>query len=91
MFADQPLWGARCRRLGVGDTLPFSELSARTLARGLRSILTADVQERASALGASLRGEAGLEDAVRLVEERFPSLPPPAGSRTSCVAHAEPG
>lgn len=77
VFADQPLWGARCRRLGVGDTVPFSKLTARTLTRGLRSILAADVKERAAALGASLRAEAGLEDAARIVEQRVPSLPPP--------------
>jgi UDP:flavonoid glycosyltransferase YjiC (YdhE family) len=77
VFADQPLWGARCRVLGVGHTLSFSKLSARTLTHGLRSILANDVRERAKALGSSLRTEAGLEEAATIVEQRVPSLPPP--------------
>lgn len=77
VFADQPLWGARCRALGVGETFPFSKLSVRSLTVGLRAILSAEVGQRARALGSSLVGEAALEAAVNVIEERAPSLPPP--------------
>jgi UDP:flavonoid glycosyltransferase YjiC (YdhE family) len=55
--ADQPFWGSRVERLGVGAHLRFSRLDERTLEQGLRRVLEPGVAERAAALGARLRAE----------------------------------
>lgn len=47
VFIDQPFWGARCRRLGIGDTFPFAKLDARRLADGLRTVLRPEPATRA--------------------------------------------
>jgi sterol 3beta-glucosyltransferase len=64
VFADQPFWGARVARMGVGAHVPFARLDQRTLAAALRSSLRDDVRQRAAALGAKLRAEDGTARAV---------------------------
>jgi len=78
VFADQPFWGMRCRRLGVGETMPFARLDAPRLTVGLRKILDPGVQARARALGEALSGEAGLETVVEVLERHLPQAPPPS-------------
>jgi sterol 3beta-glucosyltransferase len=78
VFADQPFWGARCRALGVGDTLAFRRLDAASLAQGLRRVLAPEVAAAARDLGGKLAAEDGLAAAVRVIERELPGAAPPA-------------
>jgi UDP:flavonoid glycosyltransferase YjiC (YdhE family) len=72
VYADQPLWGERIRALGVGPpALPFTALTAETLAERIRDLRTGRYAEAAAALGARVRAEDG---AARVIEalERLP-------------------
>ncbi|MFO0589794.1 MAG: glycosyltransferase [Polyangiaceae bacterium] len=76
VFADQPFWGARVERLGVGVHVPYRRLTEATLAAGLARVLTPEARARASALGAAIRSEEdGVPVAVRAIESRFASAP----------------
>jgi sterol 3beta-glucosyltransferase len=66
-FFDQPFWGTRVSRLGVGGHGRFRDLSARSLAEVMRRLNRADVQQRASALGDQLRREDGLAAATAAI------------------------
>jgi UDP:flavonoid glycosyltransferase YjiC (YdhE family) len=66
---DQPLWGARCRQLGIGDTFPFTKLDARRLFNGLRSMLRPEVAARAEEVARRMADEDGVADAVAQIEE----------------------
>lgn len=57
VFADQPFWGARVERLGVGVHEPFAKLDAPRLREGLERLLAPATVERAAQLGAQLRAE----------------------------------
>jgi sterol 3beta-glucosyltransferase len=77
VFADQPFWGARCKALGVGATLPFKRLNAKSLAHGLEKLFFEPTTARARALGARLATEHALEKAVDVVERVLPRGPTP--------------
>jgi len=69
-FVDQPWWGERVRRLGVGAHVPFRKLDRERLEAGLRTLLDPTVEARASALGEAIRAEGdGLPEATRLLED----------------------
>ena len=68
VMADQPFWGARCRRLGIGETMPFPKLDARRLTDGLRTVLDPQVATRARAVGRRLAGEDGVGAAIERIE-----------------------
>lgn len=70
VFADQPFWAGRVKRLGLGAVLPFQKLGIAALERAFLDALEPGVQERAAAFGAGLRAERGLEQAC-LVLERY--------------------
>ncbi len=78
VFADQPLWGARCQALGVGATLPFARLDASRLMHALRVARESKTLENAQRLGAELEKEDGLATAVRVIEHRWSGLDAPA-------------
>ena len=78
VFADQPFWGVRCRRLGIGDTIPFASLDAARLTAGLRKVLDPEVHNRARALGDILSREHALDTVVELLERHLPTAPPPS-------------
>jgi UDP:flavonoid glycosyltransferase YjiC (YdhE family) len=65
---DQPFWGRRLKRLGVGDTLPFRKLNLRALMRRLPPLLDEHTQARAARIGARLRKEDGARRTVDLIE-----------------------
>ncbi|MDP2316980.1 MAG: glycosyltransferase [Pseudomonadota bacterium] len=68
VFADQPFWGERVSRLGVGAHVPFPRLDRRTLTAALRACLQDDVRQRAADLGAKLRAEDGATVTVDAIE-----------------------
>jgi sterol 3beta-glucosyltransferase len=57
VFADQPFWGARLERLGVGVHLPFKNLDPARLEHALRRVADPTVKSAAARLGADLRAE----------------------------------
>jgi sterol 3beta-glucosyltransferase len=69
VFADQPFWGHRVARLGVGGCDRFVDFDLSHLTVALGELMREDVQQRASALGERLRTEDGLADAVRIIEK----------------------
>jgi sterol 3beta-glucosyltransferase len=68
VFADQPYWGARVEKLGVGRHVPFSKLDRSTLLAGVAALRSPAVRERAEALGQQLRAEDGVARAVSAIE-----------------------
>lgn len=75
-LGDQPAWGKRIARLGIGTpAVRFSRFSAAWLDRTLQQ-LTSDQQMRARAaeLGARIRAEDGLGEAVAAIERLAASL-----------------
>ena len=75
-LGDQPTWGKRIARLGVGiPAVRFSRFSASWLDRTLQR-LTSDPQmkARAAELGARIRAEDGLGEAVAAIERLATSL-----------------
>jgi UDP:flavonoid glycosyltransferase YjiC (YdhE family) len=69
VVADQAFWGARCRALGIGDTLPLKKLDARRLVAGLRRVLRPDVAARARQVARRMAEEDGVAGAVTFIEE----------------------
>jgi sterol 3beta-glucosyltransferase len=57
VFADQPFWGARLERLGVGVHLPFKNLDPARLEHALRRVADPAVRSAAVQLGTELRAE----------------------------------
>jgi sterol 3beta-glucosyltransferase len=68
VFGDQPLWGWRVARLGVGTTLRFQALTEQRLARSLDALLRDDVRERAQGLAQKLAGEDGATRTAEIIE-----------------------
>jgi sterol 3beta-glucosyltransferase len=67
VFADQPFWGAQLQRMGVGSTLPFTQLSEPTLFAALEPMLADGPRQRAAELGVLLREE----DAIAQTADAF--------------------
>jgi sterol 3beta-glucosyltransferase len=63
-FADQPFWGARVERLGVGAHLPRVKMNRQRLQSAVETALTDNVRRRAREIGAKLRAEDGNARAV---------------------------
>ena len=70
-FSDQPFWGRRVHELGVGaKPIPRHKLTAENLADGIRAVVSdRDLPEAAAALGAKIRAERGVENAVKWIEK----------------------
>jgi sterol 3beta-glucosyltransferase len=71
-MSDQPFWGRRVHELGVGaKPIPRHRLTAETLAAGIRALVSdRAMAQQAAALGAQIRAEHGVENAVRWIERR---------------------
>ncbi len=69
-FGDQPFWGRRVHALGAGPApILKKRLTAGALAAAIREAVTSDaIRQRAAALGAAIREEDGVGNAVRLIE-----------------------
>jgi sterol 3beta-glucosyltransferase len=70
-MADQPYWGRRVYELGVGDKpIPRHELTVDRLAAAIRTMIgDAEMKAKATALGAQIRQETGVANAVKAVNE----------------------
>jgi sterol 3beta-glucosyltransferase len=69
-FGDQPFWGQRVYELGVGaKPIPQKKLTADNLASAIRTVTSsAEIQQRAAALGEKIRAEEGVARAVEIIE-----------------------
>jgi sterol 3beta-glucosyltransferase len=70
-FGDQPFWGRLVAERGLGPApLPQRTLSAERLAAAIR-VAAGDgaMRERAAALGAQIRAEDGVGNAVAILQE----------------------
>src|SRR6185312_17558699 len=66
---DQPFWADRLRRLGIAPApLSVKRMRAREFENRLAFAERRDVRERAAALGAVMRSEDGLANAVSAIE-----------------------
>ncbi|MCF3933689.1 glycosyltransferase [Acuticoccus sp. M5D2P5] len=74
---DQPFWGERLKRIGVGDHVRFKALTRESLVAHLGPLLSAETAARAKRLGEAMAEETALADIVRYVEEALPGTPPP--------------
>lgn len=72
-FADQPYWGERVAALGVGPRpRARARLTAGKLADSIDQALNNQtIRERAAKLGAALRAEDGVGNAVRVIERHL--------------------
>jgi sterol 3beta-glucosyltransferase len=70
-IADQPFWGRRVAKLGVGPApIPQRKLTAARLADALKvAVSDSAIQARAAALGEKLRAEDGVANAVMRVKQ----------------------
>ncbi|MCK4315176.1 MAG: glycosyltransferase [Anaerolineae bacterium] len=68
---DQSFWGQRVHELGVGpQAIPRAELSMDKLAQALtQATQDSEIRARAAQLGKQIRAEAGVQNAVRLIED----------------------
>jgi UDP:flavonoid glycosyltransferase YjiC (YdhE family) len=67
---DQHFWGARVHALGVGPAaIPRAKLTAENLAQALsEATQDGEIRNTAADLGAQIRAETGIRNAVRLIE-----------------------
>jgi sterol 3beta-glucosyltransferase len=72
---DQPFWGRRVERLGVGPApVPGWRLSVESLAAAIRATLNdARMRERAGLLGERIRSEDGVGETAALIERETAS------------------
>lgn len=70
VFADQPYWGWRLARTGVGVTMPFRRLSPDRLGAALDLVLREPYLARAAEVGALVRGEDAVGATVDVLERR---------------------
>lgn len=86
-FGDQSFWGRRVFALGAGpEPIPQKKLTAEGLAAAIRSAVgDATIQARAAELGAAIRAEDGVGNAVAFLEAQLrlsPADAAPVASRT---------
>lgn len=75
--ADQPFWGRRTQKLGVGHApIPFAKLTPADLAAAITTMTTdRDMQRRAADLRDAMTGERGIQRAVTVVQRCLTSRP----------------
>ena len=70
-IVDQPFWGKRVKALGVGpEPIPAKQLTADRLAAAIdQAVSDRQMRARAAALGEAIRGEDGVGNAVKIVQQ----------------------
>lgn len=67
-FGDQPFWGYRVMKLGVGQMVTRKQLSADSLGAAIeRAVTDTAMQARAAALGERIRAENGVQRATDII------------------------
>jgi sterol 3beta-glucosyltransferase len=75
-MGDQFFWGERVAALGVGtQPIPQKALTADTLANAIRAAVSdAGIRQRAAELGAKIRAEDGIGNAISFIERQIQSV-----------------
>ncbi len=76
VLGDQPFWGARLQRLGIGATLRFSDLNERVLARAVEPLLHPGRRERVARFAAQLKSDDAPGRTADILEQVHGSRPP---------------
>ena len=73
---DQPFWGARIKKLGIGpEPIPHKQLNPDRLANAIRiAVSDPAMQQRAKSYGKAIRAENGIRNAVNLVQSYLGEL-----------------
>jgi UDP:flavonoid glycosyltransferase YjiC (YdhE family) len=67
--ADQSFWAEQLRRRGIAPATPsIQRVTAAILSRAIAAARTPEMRERASAVGAKMRAEDGLAEAVKRIQ-----------------------
>jgi sterol 3beta-glucosyltransferase len=69
IFADQPIWGKIVERKKLGVHIPVKSLSADKLVSAIHKVQTDEIKNNVSAVGAQLRNENGLDNAINEIEK----------------------
>lgn len=77
VLGDQPFWGSRLFKLGIGATLPFQKFSEARLQRGLEILLRPQVIAAAREAGVRAAAEEGLPAVCDAILRAAESTPPP--------------
>lgn len=75
VFADQPFWGARLERPGVGVHLLFKKLDAASLDTAMERISKPDMGDKAARLGERLRAEPDATPSIVALVEQLGATP----------------
>lgn len=75
IFADNPFWGERITKLGVGKHIRFKELSKEKIIKALKELQNEETRKKVAALGKQLKDENGLEIALDFIEQRIHTTP----------------
>jgi sterol 3beta-glucosyltransferase len=75
LVGDQPFWGRRVAALGMGPSpIPQRKLTAEQLADAIgRAVSDHDMRQRAAELGATIRAEDGVGNAIALINQQVSS------------------
>ena len=70
-FGDQPFWGQRVAKLGVGPIpIPLKKLTVDRLAQAIeRAVTDQDMRQRAAQLGSKVQAEDGIAKAVAVLQQ----------------------
>ena len=71
IFADQPWWGKRVERRGLGIHLPFKRWDKQKVVAAIRKTETAEIQHRVTEIGERMSREDGLQQTIAAVEHHF--------------------
>jgi sterol 3beta-glucosyltransferase len=75
-FADQPFWGNRVAKLGVGpEPIPRKKLSVKLLVKAIDVVLSdSAMRQRAAELGKELQKEKGVDQAIGIIQKNEKNL-----------------
>lgn len=78
IFADQPWWGKRVERRGLGIHLPFQQWNNKKLLAAIRKTETAEIRQRVTEIGDRMSREDGLVQTITVLENFFQSRAQPS-------------
>jgi UDP:flavonoid glycosyltransferase YjiC (YdhE family) len=75
IFADNPFWGERLKRLGVGKHIKYKDISQEKIVNALTELQKPRYKEKATELSNQVKSEKGLENALDFIEKFTSSAP----------------
>jgi sterol 3beta-glucosyltransferase len=91
IFADQPWWGKRVERSGLGIHLPFQRWSKEKVVTAIRKTETVEIQHRVTEIGERMSREDGLQQTIAALENYFSNASGPERSTASGPERATAG